>query len=264
MLRLCAALLSEPQLFKNHQLVFQHYIVFGPQLSLKFCTKHQDPLWKYFQKVAGKIKRRPLSWRTAWWMSGISILDSQGHGTQSEWTNGTDGWHSATPTETGAGLTNAEAAGGGRRKGGGGAGGGGISPFWAGPPAESPAAGLFGDSLFPRTSETRCEAIFCKDCRTSWMFRLGASVHFIYSLYLLRLLHQSRAICMVKTLWETFPKESVCSPSGKEEVLFLSQQRDLCGMVFFFNPWKLCTLSGIQVACREPEVVVWFAVSRVS
>lgn len=141
--------------------------------------------------------------------SGHSSCRARSRNT-SKWTNRTDGRYSGAPRETGAGLTNAEACGG----------GGADQSVWAGPPAESPAAGLFGDSLFPRTSETRCEAIFCKDCRTSWMFRLGATVHFIYSLYLLRLLHQSRAICMVKTLWETFPKESVCSPPGKSFSFF--------------------------------------------
>lgn len=107
--------------------------------------------------------------------------------------------------------------------------------------------GLFGDSLFPRTSGTRCEAIFCKDCRTSWMFRLEATVHFIYFLYLLRLLHQSRAICMVKTLWETFPKEGVCSPSGK--VLFLRRK-------FYFSPSSMTSAAFFcyhEICAVSPE-----------
>lgn len=66
---------------------------------------------------------------------------------------------------------------------------------------------LFHVSLFSWTSET----YFLQDCRTSWMFRLGETVHFIYFLHLLRPLWKSRTICMVKTLLETsFRKECSC------------------------------------------------------
>lgn len=88
------------------------------------------------------------------------------------------------------------------------------------------------------------------------MFRLGATVHFIYSLYLLRLLHQSRAICMVKTLWETFPKESVCSPPGKSLSFFFFLKRKFCfsassvtsvGSLFFPT-----FFISVKVACSLP------------
>lgn len=106
---------------------------------------------------------------------------------------------------------------------------------------------------------------FLQDCRTSWMFRLEETVHFIYSLHLLRLLWKSRTICMVKTLLDTSLR-SVFAPAKRllpkllnEEIyiVVLSHVCDLCWVL----PWwlKLCSCSNqtAQQLCR----LAWSAVS---
>lgn len=95
---------------------------------------------------------------------------------------------------------------------------------------------------------------FLQDCRTSWMFRLGGTVHFIYSFYLLRLLWKSRTICMVKTLLESSLR-SVFAPAKYSlakllnegiYIAVLSWLCDLCCALTWWLKWT-CSLSQIKM-----------------
>lgn len=99
----------------------QHLSLFPTQPQS--YTKHPHKLSKYFQKVAGKDQEKSFVLKDGLideqhFKSGLSCGCRARSPNKSEGTNRTDGWSPATPTETGASPTNAEAAGGGRRKGG--------------------------------------------------------------------------------------------------------------------------------------------------
>lgn len=73
-----------------------------------------------------------------------------------------------------AGPTNAESAG--------------YQAVWAQPPTLSCCRRLLFESLFRGSVKPKMQSYFLQDYRSSWMFQLSGSVHFIYSSYLLRLL----------------------------------------------------------------------------